>query len=375
MSQQLLGNVFEPGESSRLCRLRVESARVFAEEVSPPEGVEPRRFEFPLSAGALSFSGDEGSVVLLESPSGAKLYCDRVRIEPALREAAGPELLARLDGEGGRVRQAGRRAHVALLAFCLCLVLGFGCLYLTANWMVDRAIEQIPVSWETKLGEAVASSLGYPEVTDPAVTKPVQDVLDRVLRAAGEQPYTFTLHVVEAPEVNAMAAPGGQVIVFTGLLDKAESPEELAGVLGHEIQHVLGRQSLRNMVHAVKWQVMASMLLGDLGTVQSLLLAKAPDLLSLSYGRGLEEEADLEGARLLLKADIDPQGLSKFFRLLQQQQQQGMAGAIPEFLSSHPETGRRIEAIEAFLNAQPEADGSYTAIEADWAGMKKALEG
>ncbi len=165
---------------------------------------------------------------------------------------------------------------------------------------------------------------------------------------------------------------GRQVIVFTGLLEKAETPEELAGVLDHEIQHVLGRHSLRNMVHAVKWQVMASMLLGDLGTVQSLLLAKAPDLLSLSYGRSLEEEADLEGCRLLLEADIDPKGLSQFFQMLQQQQ--GLAGAVPEFLSSHPETTSRIEAIEAFLATQPQADGDYTPIATEWSSMKKALK-
>lgn len=373
MSQELLGNVFEPGQKSLLCRLEVDRTSVRAIEHLPAEGAEARRFEFPLRAETLSFSGDGGSVVLLEAADGVKLYCDRVRLEPPLRSAGlAPDLLLKLGGEGVRVAREGRNAHAWLLAFTACLVLGVVAAFALANWTVDRVIDRIPVSWEATLGEAVVSGLGYPEVSDPRVKEPVQAVLDRVLAATGEQPYSFTLHVVESPDINAMAAPGGQIIVFTGLLEKADGPDELAGVLGHEIQHVLGRHSLRNMVHAVKWQIAASMLLGDLGTVQSLLLAKAPDLLSLSYGRGLEEEADLEGARLLLKADIDPQGLSKFFRLLEQQQ--GMAGAIPEFLSSHPETGSRIEAIEAFLNTQPEADGSYTAIEADWAGMKKALE-
>ena len=344
---------------------------MLAVERDPAAGVEPRRLEFPLEADALSFSGDEGSVLLLTNPAGAKLYSDRVHLEPQLRLAASGAVLAKLSVEGGRVVKEGRKAWALLVAFCGALVVMCVGVVFVANWAVDRVVDRIPISWENTLGEAVASNLGAPEVIDPAITRPVQAVLDRVLAAAGEQPYTFTLHVVKGPEVNAMAAPGGQIIVYTGLLERAKAPDELAGVLGHEIQHVLGRHSLRNMVHAVKWHLLASMVVGDVGTVQQVLLAKAPQLLSLSYGRTLEEEADLEGCRLLLKADIDPKGLSSFFKILQEQE--GVAAAIPEFLSSHPETGDRIEAIEAFVATQPEADGSYTAIDADWEGMKKSL--
>lgn len=371
MSQDLLGNVFEPGQKSLLCRLDVDSRRLLAIEEQPADGAEPRRFEFPLQAERLSYSGDEGSVILLTNEAGAKLYCDRAKLQPVLREHASGEVFAKLRGEGARVASANRKAWALLAAFAALIVLVGAGVLASANWMVDRVVDRIPVSWETTLGQAVASSLTTAEVTDPTVTKPVQQVLDRVLAAAGENPYNFTLHVVKSSEINAMAAPGGQIIVYTGLLEKAKTPEELAGVLGHEVQHVLGRHSLRNMVHAVKWQILASMVIGDVSSIQAVLISKAPDLLSLSYGRGLEEESDLEGCRLLLKADIDPKGLCSFFKILQEQE--GVAGAIPEILSSHPETGHRIEAIEAWLATQPEADGHYTPLDVDWAGMQKSL--
>jgi predicted Zn-dependent protease len=112
-------------------------------------------------------------------------------------------------------------------------------------------------------------------------------------------------------------------------------------------------------------------LLGDVTAVQSVLLANGPQFLALSHGRGLEEEADREGARLLLKADVDPKGLPDFFRIMQKEE--GAGAYIPEFMSSHPETAGRIEAIEAFISAQPEADGSYQGFDLDWTAMKKSL--
>ncbi len=371
MSQDLLGNVFEPGQKGLLCRLAVSPQQVIAVERAPAEGTEPKRLEFPLSAERLSFSGDEGSVILLINPEGAKLYCDRKVLEPTLRELGCAEIQARLGGEEDRVSRQRRSAHAILVGFCFVVLLTGAGLWLLANWALDRAVDRIPVSWENTLGEAVASGLGYPELIDPKIVQPVQAVLDRVLAAAGPHPYAFKLHVVRSPDINAMAAPGGQIIVFTGLLEKTRTPEELAGVLGHEVQHVLGRHSLRNMAHALKWQVIGSVLLGDMSSMQKVLLAKGPELLALSYGRRLEEEADLEGCRLLLRADVDPRGLASFFKILQAQE--GLAGSIPEILSSHPETARRIETIEAFLTSNPEADGNYTSFNLDWEAMKRSL--
>ena len=215
------------------------------------------------------------------------------------------------------------------------------------------------------------AGLGEPEIIDPKVVGPVQAVLDRVLAAAGEQPYTFEIHVIRNPAINAMALPGGHIVVYTGLLEKTSRPEELAGVLGQEIQHVLGRHGLRNVVHSLKWQILASLVTGDVSAVQSVVLAHGSQFLSLSHGRGLEEEADREGAILLLKSDIDPQGLSDFFRLMQKEE--GVVAQIPVFMRSHPQTASRIEAVESFIATRPDADGSYTKFDLDWDGMKKSL--
>lgn len=371
MSHPLLGNLFEPDQQGRLCQLEVRSRSLLATEATPGTSSPPWQMEFPLTAESVSFSGDQGSMVVLAHPDGARLYVERSALEPYLSRVTDEALQARLSSEGQRVSQASRRATAWLALFCVALLVGGWGVWSAANWTLDRLVAKIPTSWEESLGEVVVSSLPQPVVDDPEITGPVQAILDRLLAEAGEQPYRFTLHVLESPEVNAMAAPGGEVIVYTGLLRAARTPEEVAGVLGHEIHHVLGRHSLRNMAHAVKWQALAGLFLGDVGVLQGAILAQAPDLLSLAHGRHLEEEADQQACNLLLRADIDPRGLTSFFQVLQEQQ--GVAAEIPEFLASHPKTGNRITAIEAFLSDHPQADGQYTPLDLDWARLQERL--
>ena len=121
------------------------------------------------------------------------------------------------------------------------------------------------------------------------------------------------------------------------------------------------------MVHSVKWQALAALLLGDVGSVQQVVLGHAPQFLSLAYGRSLEEEADIEGAKLLVAARINPQGMVDFFKILQDNE----TVAIPEFISSHPDTQNRIANLERWIAEHP--DVQVEPLEVDWEGLKQAL--
>ena len=308
---QLLGNVYQPGAKACLCVLSVESTVLVA---TPREaGSTARAFRFPLRDENLSFGGDGGSQLILKNQDGATLYADRSLLEPALAGKSDRAFQDRLKQEGKRIKRSHRVSLAGLLAFFVgCgLLLGLGVLAL--NWGVDRMVDRIPLAWEESLGELVVKGGIGPEIIDPRVVEPVEAVLNRLAEAEPNQRYDFKLHVIESEEVNAFAAPGGQIIVYTGLLEKTTGPDELAGVLAHELQHVYNRHGLRNMVHTLKWQVLASIIIGDVGSVQQVLLANAPDFLSLSYGRSLEEEADLEGIELLCRAHLTLRGWSIFF--------------------------------------------------------------
>lgn len=362
----ILGNVFESGKPGVLCQLELLAGSIRAVARQEPHSI----FDFPLEAARVEFGGDAGSQVIVKNRHGQILYAERSQLEGWLSNSPDPALQARIQGELGRVKRAHRLAHLGLVGFLLGILLLLALTVPILNWCVDRVVDGIPVSWEKTLGSAVVASLGEAEIRDPQVVQPVQAVLDRLVKASGEQPYQFHLTIARSDQVNAFAAPGGSIVVNSGLLLKTSRPEELAGVLGHELQHVLGRHGLRNMVHSLKWSLLAALFVGDVGTVQKALMVQAPQFLSLSYGRSLEQEADEEGTRLLIRAGIDPSGLKDFFGILQREEsQRGLAP--PEILSSHPDTQHRIENLERYLQAHPTR---FPPLDLPWDDMLKALK-
>src|SRR5690606_36535147 len=108
----------------------------------------------------------------------------------------------------------------------------------------------VPRSWEERLGERDAAELtaGAGPCRDPALDRAIGAMTAALARAAGAAPGTFRLHVVDDSLVNAFALPGGSIILFRGLIERAESPDELAGVLAHEMQHVLLRHSTQALL-------------------------------------------------------------------------------------------------------------------------------
>jgi Zn-dependent protease with chaperone function len=360
------GNVFRPGQGAILCRLEVKFDVLVATPKSTEEQTGP--FKFPLKDKFLSFGGDDGTQVVLKNDDDQTLYAERVSLEPHLQDRGDSLFRQRISTEKKRVVKSRRLSLAAFFGFFLGCALLIGVGIVVLNWGVDRSVDQIPVSWEESLGEAVVEAhLEGNELIDPRLVDPVQKIVDRIAAAEPGQPYTLTLHVVENPQINAFAAPGGHIVVFTGLLEETQRPEELAGVLAHEFQHVFQRHGLRGMVHSVKWQALAALVVGDVGTVQQVVLGHAPQFLTLAYGRSLEEEADIEGVELLVAAQIDPQGMADFFKILQKNEQI----EIPEFISSHPDTENRIHNLEEWIADHPNA--RIEPIDVDWEALKQAL--
>ena len=360
----LLGNVFRPGQKACLCLLELSGDSVLAH----PKDKSIESFRFPLRDEHLSFAGDAGSQVVLKNADGVTLYAERKDLEPRLQALGNRMFQERLRSESKKVRWSNSLSLAAFFGFFAGCGLLFAAVMGLLSWGVDRAVDQIPVSWEEKLGDAAVSSGLGPEIDDPKVKEPVQAVLDRLLTATPDQPYTMKLHIVDNEQINAFAAPGGQIVVFTGLLQETKGPDELAGVLAHELQHVYHRHGIRGMMHQLKWHLVAALVLGDVGSVQQLLLANAPKFASLSYGRSLEEEADMEGIGLLCKAHLNPQGMVDFFGVLKENE----TVRIPEFLADHPDTAKRVQSLEQWIGQHQ--DCKPEPLDVDWKAMQEALK-
>ena len=125
--------------------------------------------------------------------------------------------------------------------------------------------------------------------TGDAAAQALDELGDR-LAAHVESPYTFRWYLVDDPQVNALAAPGGHVVVFTGLVRATESAEELAGVLAHEMEHVLLRHSLRAIVARLGWRTILSLALGGSGELGGAAARVADQLGALGFSRVQESD-------------------------------------------------------------------------------------
>ena len=206
--------------------------------------------------------------------------------------------------------------------------------------------EGVPLRWEEKLGETVMSQLvaDGSRCNGPMTRDAVEEIVTRINAAAPYHPYTFRVTVVDSEMVNALAAPGGYILLFTGLLREMGSPEELAGVLAHEMVHIMERHPTKGIFRNLSTSLLISIMAGDMGSIGRIAADGASTLTNLRYSRAYEEEADRRGMELVMKAGIDPSGMVQFFESLERQR--GREPRFLRYLSTHPPTADRIQQLK-----------------------------
>lgn len=204
----------------------------------------------------------------------------------------------------------------------------------------------IPVSWEQRLGKMVVERLAPEDrrCSDPNRMVVIENLVTRLAQAAPENPYHIAVYVVDSPIMNAFAAPGGYIIVFQGLVGKTERPEQLAGVIAHELQHIYKRHTTRAIIEHTSTSFLLAAMAGDFSGAMVYGAEAARTLGMLRYSRTHEKEADTEGMELMVRSGINPKGMVEFFEILKEQSPE-MAGLL-EYLSSHPDTQERINYLK-----------------------------
>ncbi len=248
------------------------------------------------------------------------------------------------------------RLTLTLLAGAGAILLGSALYLWGIPALSDAVASRIPASWEERLGREAVEHLAPPKkrCTDPVRTKVLDEIVSVLTAAGRETPYTFRIAVVNDSLINAFAAPGGYIVIFRGLLEKTRTAEELAGVLAHEIQHIVQRHATKALVRELSTTALIAVLSGDAEGMASLLKV-AGTLGELQYSRQDEREADDEGMKMLQAARIDPAGMIRFFITLKKE---GME--IPrsmQYLSTHPQTDDRIEHLQRLA-----AEARYTPV-------------
>lgn len=284
---------------------------------------------------------------------GATLFVPGPRFARALAKLA-PQLTARAERWRSAVPWLWGTAAVLLVALVVWL----------ANLSPAHTIATLlPDGLRDRMGRNVIASMSNGRrVCD---VKPGRDALDgltkRLSDAAGGDS-RFEVVVLDWGLVNAFAAPGENIVLTRGLIEKANGPDEVAGVLAHEMGHGLEIHPETGLVRAMGLSAATELLLGgNSGTLSNVGLL----LLQLSYSRDAEHEADDHALRILREAGISSKGFAGFFERMGKSEGR-VGGGFSSMLSTHPDTGERLtKALR-----QPPYDATPSLSSADWKHLR-----
>lgn len=235
-------------------------------------------------------------------------------------------------------------------------VLGLWLAYSALHWLHAA----LPESLDEKLAQPFWAQLeASPErCSSGTAQRYVDELVQPLERALPGSAFRYRFMVVKDPAVNAFALPGGYVVVNLGLLEAAESSEEIAAVLAHEMSHVELRHGSRRLVRVLGGSLVLSLIFG--GADPGVLAGAVSELAQKGYDRSEEADADAQGIALLARAGISARGMASFFRRLAQ------SPSLPELLSTHPDPGARAERAEQLAAEGPRTTAALPRLPERW---------
>jgi beta-barrel assembly-enhancing protease len=316
------------------------------------------RFESPSLTGTLPLNGlivrrggHNDEQIFFEHPEypGWSIYSSDPALSRDVTLASNPAF-AREFKAVDRSRRSIPKPVLIGLAFLAFVLGGSVLLWTQKDRLAEHVADSIPISWEQKFGDRIFAQFEMDGtiLSNSAWGSSVSNITTRLLPVVRKSGYEFKFHIKQDTNINAFAIPGGHVLILTGLLEHADSAEEVAGVLAHEIAHVTRRHSLRNIIKSAGLLVALEALLGDASGLFGMAAEASRYLLNQKFSRDFEREADDTGWSYLVEANIDPRGLPHFFEKLKKvMADSGMAPmeSSLSLINTHPASQERIDRL------------------------------
>lgn len=346
-----------------------------------------------LDLTALSINSDDGSV-RTRWPYGTLRSGEPIRphsIDVLVSSKDAPGLTLFVQGAPFAAQLAQRAPHLTATSqrwrharpwiLTAAAIVGLTMLIHAAGWTPTRTIAGLlPESWRDRLGDAALASMSEKRnrCTAPSGTAALDKMIGRLSAAAGPG-HTFQVIVVDWDLLNAFAVPGNKILLTKELVEKADSPEEVAGVLAHEMGHGIALHPETGIIRAVGLAAALELMMGgSSGTLANMGLFLA----QLGYTRSAEREADETALKLLREAGISQQGLQGFFRRMlkdegaydndkkpaepaEEKTSKRLSQAL-DMLSTHPPTRERVELIRN----SPNYPVSPALTPSEWAALR-----
>jgi predicted Zn-dependent protease len=241
-------------------------------------------------------------------------------------------------------------------------------IYLVLGFALDVLVMRMPEGLEEKIGAFFSHSY---RLKEPSANElKIQKLLDEIASLVDEKELDLTVYVSDSPEVNALALPGGNVLVFSGLLEEIESENELSMILAHEIGHFINRDHLRGLGRGLVLVAISAVVFGADSTVanaaQRILLTT-----DLKFSRRQELAADKFAVRLLNKKYGHVGGAYDFFERVKAKRGEPR---FLKFLSTHPASTDRITLLEAEIREKGYLSGDKVPLRRGYRPKKKELD-
>lgn len=302
-------------------------------------------YRLPIQTIKIQAGGTASRLLYLSDPNSTFTICiTDPKFLRALEQAAGHHLLGDIKGAKRGLSEIKWVIGGTLGIFVVALV----ALFWFRVEIVRSLAFSVPQRYEVSLGETYMKQLTITDELDTTsqafqiFNEKAQTVLKEI-----DSEVPFRIFISSDTSINAFALPGGFMVFNKGLLQAANTWEEVLGVLAHESAHVTERHIVRGMISKLGTFTILSMMFGDGSALTDLIFGVGANLEELSYSRIFEKEADLKAVDYLVQAGYNPKGMLDFFDILQSRY--GNLTKIPAILSTHPPVPDRQAYIEAYL--------------------------
>lgn len=239
------------------------------------------------------------------------------------------------------------------------------------DWMNLLNVEKATAKTEIKLGELYWNIFKNSEEVnkETLVNKTVDSLVVKICEQNNIDRDHIKVHVLNKDEVNAFALPNGHLVIYSGLILASDSPEELSGVISHEIAHIELKHVMRKLINEIGLSVLISMTTGN-GS-KEIITQTAKLLSTKAFDRDLEKEADLKAVDYLLKSKIASEPFANFLYKLSTKEND-----LPEALSwvsTHPELKERAKYILEYTNNQKVIKPEILLTEKSWKELQEKL--
>jgi len=236
--------------------------------------------------------------------------------------------------------------------FTILAVSFFGTWYLLSQMQFIREDKSFEISrrQEEKIGRVLKKlfTADADIIEDAEAVSAINEIAGLLRDNLDSGKYTYRITLVETSEINAFSLPGGYLIIYSGLIDFCETPEELAGVIAHEMGHNENRDVLRRLAKNISVTITLNSIFGGDNSQLGKILQQ---VVATKFDRAQEERADAFAVDLMLRCGINPENLADFFERLMEQKPEFLNQL--DFLMTHPADDKRVEAIRS------RAEGKY----------------